>query len=467
MALQTKDFSVTAKSADGSNTFTYTLRIQENSIDQTLNRSNVTVQAILQQTNSGLCFSNMSAGVSFSLGRDIQKTDYRVRALAGTKEHIYFTWTGDVFHDEDGSLSLEVEGRFWMSGTNAPVPTMQIKKQVMELTPIPVSSVAGASDAYIGSNSTIVLSTAQKDCLYSIKYTFGELTGYIQADGSLSPSEVKFSQNVVSFQVPDVFYSQIPDRKEGNCMLQVMTYRGDTAISKGTTSFRVMADPNVCAPLVEARVVDTDEKTLTVTADENKIVRFMSDAQCYVTTTCKKWAQLRSVTVNGVPIEESLTISNTETGTYSFSATDSRGYTTRLTVEKEFVPYVLLTCNPTARRTAPTTGQVELTLEGNCWQGNFGAGENVLHGRYRVSGEETWHECSVPIEENNTYHTSLLLEGLDYTRNYVLEVELHDLLHTVSATTNVQRGVPVFNWGEDYFNFYVPVHFGAGATGLT
>ena len=467
MALQIKDFSATAKSADGSNTFTFILRIQENSVNETANSSNLTVQAILKQSKEGLAFSNLSAGVSFQLGKDIQKTDYRTRSLHGTEEHIYYTWTGDVPHEGNGNLTLSVEGRFWVGGLGNTVPTIEIRKQSMELTPTMASLAAGASDAYIGSNSTIVLSTTQKDLLYSVAYSFGELTGYIQADGSLSPSEIKFSSTVISFPVPDVFYSQIPDRKEGTCTLFITTYRGTTAANRGTAHFRVMADPTVCAPLIAATVQDVDENTLAVTGNEDRLLRFASDARCHVAAEGQKWATIASVTVNGLPIVEDLTIPDTETGTYTFAATDSRGYTTRLTVEKEFVPYVKLSCNPTIRRTAPTTGEAELTMTGNCWQGDFGVAENRLTGRWRCSGEEAWQEFAIPIAEDHTYEAILLLEGFDYTRSYLLEVQVQDLLQTVSATTTLQRGLPVFDWGENYFNFHVPVHFGAGTTGLT
>jgi len=54
MALQTKDFSVSGKSGSGRITYTYTLRVTEESVDAVKNSSRVTIQAILQQTYSGI-----------------------------------------------------------------------------------------------------------------------------------------------------------------------------------------------------------------------------------------------------------------------------------------------------------------------------------------------------------------------------------------------------------------------------
>ena len=56
MALQTKDFSVTKKSAGGGITYTYIIRVTENSTNKANNTSNLTVKAILKQSYSGTAF---------------------------------------------------------------------------------------------------------------------------------------------------------------------------------------------------------------------------------------------------------------------------------------------------------------------------------------------------------------------------------------------------------------------------
>ena len=71
------------------------------------------------------------------------------------------------------------------------------------------------------------------------------------------------------------------------------------------------------------------------------------------------------------------------------------------------------------------------------------------------------------IRADHTYETDLLLEELDYRLGHMIQVSVTDKMGTVNANVYVGRGLPVFDWGEDYFNFHVPVHFGAGATGLT
>ena len=92
MALQTKDFSVTGKSSGGGITYTYILRVTENSVNAAANTSNVTVQAILKQSYSGTAFTTWYTGVSCTLCGSQIFSDYKQRSLSGTAER--FTTPG-------------------------------------------------------------------------------------------------------------------------------------------------------------------------------------------------------------------------------------------------------------------------------------------------------------------------------------------------------------------------------------
>ena len=464
--IQTKDISVTQASADGTNTFTFTLRVRENSVDIAKNSSNVTIEAILQQTDAGTCFINTLAGVSCAANGVSLFNSYRERTLMGSKERIFHTWTENMRHWPDGNLELSIQGRFWISGARDNQPALLEVRGTVPLTKISRVSAVGASDANIGSNTTIVIVPGSDDYSHSIRYTFGADTGYIAQDGSISQQEQRFDGKVISFPIPTAFYEQIPDQQKARCRLDITAYRDSRAVGTVETAFWVSADPELCRPLLEATVADGNEKVLSVTGDENTLVRFCSDALCRAQAQSRNGATVKSVTVNGLGMDEQLRIPQTETGVYTFIATDSRGFQTAVTVDKPLIPYILLTCNPVARRTAPTTGQVELTVTGNCYQGSLGQESNATAGAYRVNGGQ-WHSFEVQLQEGHTYSATLLLEGLDYSFGHVIEVKMEDKLKSVTATALVGRGIPVFDWGEDYFNFHVPVHFGAGVTGLT
>lgn len=465
--IQQKSFSVTGQTSDRKNTLTFTLLVREESVSVRDNESNVSIAAFLQQSETGISFQNCTTRIQCSINGRYHFSEKTESPLLDDQQKQYTAWEADVTHDDDGSFALEVSGHLWIyDSDNNPVAELHILGQTMMLSQISRTSAVGASDANIGSNTTIVIVPANSGYKHSIRYSFGALSGYIKADGQTWPQETLVSEQVISFPVPESFYQQIPDKKQMACCLEVRAYASGKFLGLTETSFMVTADKELCKPLLTASVEDINEVTLAATGDPNTVVRYCSAVRCQATAQSRNAAQLESVTVNGMPIDGELVVSNAETGTFLFSAVDSRGYRTEQQVSKNLIPYVCLTCNPTAHRTAPTTGQVALTVAGNCWKGNFGATENTLTGSYRVDSGQ-WQPLSLTLREDHTYETQLLLEELDYRLGHVIEVSVTDKMGTVNANVYVGRGLPVFDWGEDYFNFHVPVHFGAGATGLT
>ena len=116
-----------------------------------------------------------------------------------------------------------------------------------------------------------------------------------------------------------------------------------------------------------------------------------------------------------------------------------------------------LTSNAAVKRLDPTGDKALLTLEGQCFRGSFGQAENSLSVTVTVPGLGQSFTSSPEIREDNSYYFALELSGLDYTRSYQVEVLVQDLLSRVDKTLTVQRGVPVFDWGEGDFAFHVPV----------
>ena len=59
--------------------------------------------------------------------------------------------------------------------------------------------------------------------------------------------------------------------------------------------------------------------------------------------------------------------------------------------------------------------------------------------------------------ESGVYSGSFGISGLDYTKTHRLEVTVADGLGQVSRMLTVNKGMPVFDWGEEDFCFHVPV----------
>lgn len=365
----------------------------------------------------------------------------------------------DIAHNVDGSKTITVSVNLTGQEVNnqgADGWTLTGSKEIT-LTHIPRASTVAATDAAIGAVSMVAVSRKSAEYSHSIAYRFGNLCGYLCPEG-LSESEVRFSESSVAFPLPESFYSQIPNAKSGSCTLSCVTYRGDTQVGDTQTcQFAVMTNEALCAPLLGGTVTDTNAVTLAQTADANILVRYMSDALCVMQVQPQKEAAITEKSIGGISVtEDRCTISGIETGSVVFSATDSRGYSTSVTVEKTLIPYIRLTCHPVGKRTDPTSGNAKLSVSGDYFAGSFGQKTNALTLQYRINGG-AWVQM-VPEIADGKYAASADLTGLTYTYAHSIEVQASDKLQTVTTTVPIGKGIPVFDWGEQDFCFHVPVY---------
>lgn len=342
------------------------------------------------------------------------------------------------------------------------------------LDTIPRASTIGATDANIGANSTILVTRKSASYSHSIKYIFGNMSGYINADGSVSTSEVVIVATSISFTVPTAFYTQIPENTYGICTLMITTYSGSTKIgSIKTTTFKATAARDNCAPTVYGSVIDTNDATIALTGDSAKLIRYASTALCTITAEAKNSATINFKSIGDTTVTENTkTIVEIESSSVKFTAKDSRGYETSYTVDKAlsslWVEYIKLTANIVLTRDDPTSGKATLIISGDYFNASFGAKSNSISIKYRTaqSGGSygNYHTVEATLD-GNTYSVSVALTGLDYEYSYKAQVIVADELTSLNKTATVSQGIPVFDWGESDFSFHVPVYFNGGIAG--
>lgn len=214
-------------------------------------------------------------------------------------------------------------------------------------------------------------------------------------------------------------------------------------------------------PIISATIVDTNERTLQLTGDENTLVRYRSDAVVTLTTAALKGATITSTTVScgDVTLTDSGMIEGVTSGTFTLTVTDSRKKTTTVTIEKNLVDYVALTCSLENSR-PDGTGRITLQATGVFFNGSYGAIDNALTVlcQHKVSGGNfgDWQEMTV-TPNGNSYTATIDITGLDYQAAYVFRCLAVDKLDTVPTDEMPVKAVPVFDWGEEDFNFNVPV----------
>lgn len=328
-------------------------------------------------------------------------------------------------------------------------------------------STVGATNADIGSTSTITIIRNSSSYTHTLSYSFSGLSGTIVS---------KTSATSYPWTIPTSFYTKIPNDTYGTCTITCKTYSGNTLLGSSSCSIRVSTSSTNCVPSVSGIVYDSNADTVSLTGNNSSIIRYKSTAVCTISAEAKNSASISVLSINGSSVtanSPTKSFAGVETGNFVFKAVDSRGYSSSETVSPTFVPYVKLTINPVFYRPAPTTGEVALTFNGNYYNGSFGAHDNTITIRYRYRNVQTSsaYDDWVVIDTadystgSTTYSTpsAILLDGVfDYTQTYEFQIQAYDgandiILTSVSVTQQVQRGKPVFDWGEDDFNFNVDV----------
>ncbi len=360
--------------------------------------------------------------------------------------------TVTVPHDSQGKGTVRV--RTWMD-TRISAGEVTLSK-ALALADIPQAGTVSATDTVIGGKSTVVVTCRDSSYTHSIAYRFGQLSGYLDRDGTPVDTEVIYTAAAVNFPVPESFYAQIPNSPSGVCTLTCRTYSGDAVIGENTGSFTVTAGPARCGPAVSGTVEDVNPVTLALTGDSSVLIRDHSTALCTVTATAAGGASVTARQIAGVAVEgDTLAIEQAAMTAVTFRAVDSRGYAAETAVATALVPYVTLTANAAVSRADPT-GPVTVTVSGSFYDGSFGAADNTLALSCRVDGGEKIP--MTPILSDGGYTAQALLEDLDYAQSHSLTVTAADALTTVERWLTVQPGIPVFDWGQRDFCFHVPVY---------
>lgn len=377
-------------------------------------------------------------------------------SMGWNESKLLVSGTTTVVHNDDGNKTVAVEIEVW-TDSNQYLPIYISGSGQVKLTQILRESTISATDANIGAVSMIAVNRKSAAYTHSIRYAFGSLSGYITAEGGVSASEVKLSSTYIGWTLPESFYAQIPNAKSAKCTLTCKTYSGSTQIgSAKTCTLTCVASESACAPQVTASVAASDTITPTLTGSSSKLIRYCSDALCTISATARNSATLKQKRIAGQVVDGTTrTIKAIEAETVTFDATDSRGYTTSVTLPVDLVPYVKLTCRVSTVRDTPTGEKVRLSISGSYYNGSFGASANALTLKYKVDSS-AWVTVT-PTINGNTYSAQVEASGVSYNEVHVLKVLVTDKLSTAQAIDTIKRGVPVFDWGEHDFAFHVPV----------
>ena len=326
------------------------------------------------------------------------------------------------------------------------------------LSTIPRTSSVSSTNGYIGESITISINSASSSFTHTLTYKFYNLTGTIAT---------KTSSTNISWTIPTSFYSQIPNLKSSWDTITCDTYSGSTKIGSSTCRFDVYVKESTNRPTLYPTVTDTDSKTIGLTGDENTFIKYYSSAYFNFSASPKNSSSISSYSlIAGSQASSSSygTLYNVDSANFSFSVTDSRGFSATQVVSKSLINYIKLTC--ALNTSMNTDGTLYLKMTGNYFNGSFGAVNNSLQVAYRykeIGGSYSdWYNVD-PTISGNYYSAATNVFGLEYQKVYIVQAWAGDKIYEVGIdggayTKETQvTARPIFDWGRESFHFHVPV----------
>lgn len=333
----------------------------------------------------------------------------------------------------------------------------------------PAASKIGATDANIESASSISITKYDAGFTTTVSY---------KADGQSDYTTIWTKQKHTSYAwtVPSSLYRLIPKAKEIKITLRCQTYSGSTLIGTETCTLTATTAESKCTPIVSVSAVDINADTIALTGSNKKIVKGFSDVQVTTTAEAKNEADITSISATCGAAHKTgarTTFNNAESAFIFATATDGRGYSkTTMASDLTLINYIVPTIVESISRESPTSDVVKVSVTGKWFNGSFGAVKNSLKVQVRCKPKsqtnyadtDQYVDMSVTTS-GNTYSATGTLFGLVYDQAYSIRIRVSDSVHVYNGplaqpiyrNTEISKGIPVFDWGENDFAFHVPV----------
>ncbi|HEL0548255.1 TPA: pilus assembly protein [Streptococcus equi subsp. zooepidemicus] len=274
-------------------------------------------------------------------------TDTRIQLRNGTS---VATGTTKITHNADGtkSFSLSVEAGVYTYAVSVSASGTHT------LDTIPRASTVSATNANLGSASTITITRASSSFTHTLTYAFGSTTGTIVS---------KTTSTSYSWTPALTLASQIPNAVSGTCTITCDTYSGSTKVGTKTCTLTLTVPSSVKPTITSltATRVDGDVPAawaIYVQSKSKATLKINGAAGVYGST-------ISSYSISGGGFSSTASSFTTgfltSSGTITFTAkvTDSRGRTSdAATVSISVVAYSAPTCSSHLSQRATSSGTV-------------------------------------------------------------------------------------------------------------
>lgn len=383
------------------------------------------------------------------------------------------TLTATVSHNADGSGTCYIYGKVAGPSGTSMEGTSVSKSSTVTLDTIPRQAVMTSATDFNDEEYPVITYTnplgAAAPSLQagiSLTQSSSDVIAYHDVDKIAGTDTVELTEAEINTILAATPASGDAENKNARTVwIYLRTRIGETYYYSPIAKTFSVKNPK---PTINPTITDSNSTTVALTGDSRKLVKYYSNAAITIGAAAVKQATLASqkVTCGNKSLTANGTINAVESNKFVFTATDNRGNTTELPVETPFVEYVKLTCN-LENNIPDASGNMTVKVTGNYFNGSFGSKSNslVVYYRYKTSGGSYGNWAAMTVTNSgNAYSATANVTGLDYQTAYVFQAYAKDALSgEIYSAEKTVKATPVFDWGENDFNFNVPVYDKFGA----
>lgn len=222
-------------------------------------------------------------------------------------------------------------------------------------------------------------------------------------------------------------------------------------------------------PILTTVLEDINEKTKSLTGGNSNYIKGYSDLQITLSAETQKHASVEGYTStlgNDVQQGNVVVFKDIQSNRLITSVKDNRGLTDTHSEENNVINLIeyfkpTIRINGQIDMYGETNAIATIKINGEFFNNSFGVVDNSLDVYIKHTKSEDWISLTDAIEyAGNTYSLTYKIDDINYSEAISYQVKIVDRLADPYVTPeSVLRLLPVFDWGENDFNFNVPISF--------
>lgn len=423
--------------------YDYWLYWNQNSQNVTSNTSNVTVKLYVQR-NDGYAGSSWRAHNDCTISLTVAgvRRYYTTTANIDTRNSKVVelaSWTGDLSHNADGTLTMSMDGSFTFPDKSSLGGTWAISTSTA-LTTIPraTTPVLSADSVDMGSDVTITLSRASSNFTHDLWY---------RVSGGSWAIFAKDIATSYTWTVPD-FGEYIPNSTSLQVEVDVETFNGSTKIGEKsvwmTATIPASYVPTISSVSISEATDGIAAKFAAFVQNKSKLAVAIAASGSHGSTIARYETYLQSVAYREASFTSTVIAASGTIGVVT-TVTDSRGRTTQVSNPVTLLEYAPPKINSFSAWRIDTSGGpsdegTRLAMAMNFAISSVGGkNDRTYNFKYRKSTDTdftSFGSGTANWEYNDTQYFTVAPEiSVDYA--YIVRLEIADYFQTVSYDVQI------------------------------